>query len=98
MYHTHIKSDSYSQFSVDADLVGMDSLKVGMAYHTLPTKLYYNPTIKILRFVALMDSKRIIPIIVTCSEKRTTQDAVQFLQKKSILFLTPSETDFMSLS
>ena len=32
VYYTDIKSDSYSQFSVDADLVGDGSLKVGVAY------------------------------------------------------------------
>ena len=31
VYYTNIKSDSYSQFGVDADLVGVGSLKVGMA-------------------------------------------------------------------
>ena len=28
VYYTNIKSDSYSQFGVDADLVGVGSLKV----------------------------------------------------------------------
>ena len=31
IYYTNIKSDSYSQFGVDADLVGVGSLKVGVA-------------------------------------------------------------------
>ena len=32
VYYANNKSDSYSQFGVDADLVGMGSLIVGMAF------------------------------------------------------------------
>ena len=45
VYYTDIKRDSYSQFSVDTDLVGVGALKVGMAFHWLCTQLYYNPSI-----------------------------------------------------
>ena len=31
VYYTDIKSDGYSQLGMDADLVGVGSLKVGMA-------------------------------------------------------------------
>ena len=44
VYYTDFKSDSYSQVGVNADLVGVGSLKVSVAY-VLWALLYYNPTI-----------------------------------------------------
>ena len=48
VYYTNIKSDSYSQYGVEAVLVGVGSLKVGVAFFflcMLRAQLYYNPTI-----------------------------------------------------